>query len=135
MVSVGEVARPLASRCHRHELETKDTLKPHGHQHQDEHSETPALDLKKQAPEIELDPHKQPLDPNNRYVFGDGYVTPPQSPRGDKEDYEQLPGNGIDQMQDDNTHPPKKLETEKQASVGQTFCLKQSVVQKGRWSN
>eukprot|EP00435_Cladocopium_sp_Y103_P042610 s1532_g11.t2 len=124
VTSVEAVARPLTSR--RHQVEDDDTPEFRDRQHE----EIQALTPKNQVVDLQQD---------NRYEFGDGYVTPPISPkkwsprddedeRGLQEEPNKLepvdieqPPNEPEKLElepDDIKQPPNKLEPGDKASAG-----------------
>ena len=105
VIPVETVARPLALRGHQPEVEQEDASKFHGHQLEVGHSETPTLDLNNLE--------------QNRYEFGDGYVTPPQSPNrsprvNEDDNNQKLKPNDInqppkqDKLEPDGINQPKQ---------------------------
>ena len=109
VIPVETVARPLVLRGHQPEVEQEDASKFHGHQHEVGHSETPTLDLNNLE--------------QNRYEFGDGYVTPPQSPNmsprvNEDDNNQRLKPNDInqppkqDKLEPDGINQPKQDKSE-----------------------
>ena len=104
VISVETVARPLALRGHQPEVEQEDASKFHGHQHEVGHSEVPISDLNNLE--------------QNRYEFGDGYVTPPQSPnmspRVNEDNNQKLKPNDINQPAEQDKLEPDGIKQPKQ---------------------
>ena len=124
VISVETVARPLALRGHQPEVEQEDASKFHGHQHEVGHSEAPISDLNNLE--------------QNRYEFGDGYVTPPQSPNmsprvNEDDNNQKLKPNDVNQppKQDklENVNqPPNKLESDGKAKARVLFTKNVQIV-------
>ena len=105
VISVETVARPLALRGHQPEVEQEDASKFHGHQHEVGHSEAPISDLNNLE--------------QNRYEFGDGYVTPPQSPNmsprvNEDDNNQKLKPNDINQPAEQDKLEPDGIKQPKQ---------------------